>query len=451
MVRPRFEGEDVEFQEPLGAEAICGYLREHQVEARVFDRRLGTGIHEIEAYGPDWIGFSLMTDADAPDALRMQQMLAREGRRFFAGGLFVTTCPERAGALFPAGTVLISGEGEGPALELVTTGKVQGVLKPGPDEWAFASRDRLREYLDRGGVINIRTSRGCKGSCAFCTTPGEGIPGRHETRSIGRVADEMARLVREGYPPIFNFTDDMFGDDTRIAALADALKQRSVRAAFSLEMRAYEVSRTPPDAWPALHAGGLCRVFTGMESLDPGTLRAWHKPVDLPRLTEAVKAMGRCGIACETGYILWHDRTEPESARAEAEKLSELELLSPKTALSRLVIFPGSELHRKGHREGMYLCPLRPEAEALYAEWEEVLSRLTPLWSAASCALPKSACEAFLREEASEPLRRLEACLRRIRHLTGEALAAGRAPAEKDCEEIRGELLALHVAGAGRL
>ena len=41
LVRPRCACEDPEFQEPLGAEAICGYLREHGVAAQVFDRMLG--------------------------------------------------------------------------------------------------------------------------------------------------------------------------------------------------------------------------------------------------------------------------------------------------------------------------------------------------------------------------------------------------------------------------
>ena len=93
LVRPLCSYDEPEFQEPLGAEAVCGYLRERGLECRVFDRLLGVTTADLAAYEPDWVGFSLLTDADVPDALRLVQMLRAPGRRFFAGGLFVTTEP----------------------------------------------------------------------------------------------------------------------------------------------------------------------------------------------------------------------------------------------------------------------------------------------------------------------------------------------------------------------
>ena len=452
LVRPLYGHADPEFQEPLGAEAICGFLREKKLEARGFDRLLGVGISEIDAWNPDWIGFSLMTDSDVPDALRLQQLLERDGRRFFAGGLFVTTCPERARALFPSETVLVSGEGEGPVWELVTTGAVQGRCHPGPDEWAQASRDDLSAYLERGGVINIRSSRGCLGSCAFCTTPQfSACPGRHEARSIEKIADEMEGLIRSGFPPVFNFTDDMFGDHRRIEALVRQLRERNLRAAFSLEMRAGEVVRTPAGLWPVLHEGGLCRVFTGLESLDPATLACWRKPVPLDAFPAALQALRESGIACETGYILWHDRTTPDTARREAAGLHRLDVLSPKSALSRLVLFPGSMLHSRRKAEGITLCPLQPDARLLLSRWETLLKPLFPLWTAASCAYPARVCRSFLHPEEQATLRALSGCLRTIRELTWQSLSADILPSAEECSEIRRELLALHITGSGSL
>ncbi|MBR6185871.1 MAG: radical SAM protein [Clostridia bacterium] len=450
LVRPRCDCPDPEFQEPLGAEAICGYLREKNIRCEVFDRLLGVTASDIDAFQPDFIGFSLMTNADVPDALRLRQILGRGGRRFFAGGLFVTTCPEQARALFPADTALISGEGEGPVLELVTAGRPLGRLFPSPDEWAFASRDRLDEYLARGGVINIRASRGCRGACAFCTTPRAGRPMRHQTRSVEKIADEMQRLIQAGHPAVFNFTDDMFGDHTRIEALERTLSERNLRAAFTLEMRAQEVAKTPVDLWPALHAGGLCRVFTGLESLNPDTLAAWNKTVPIPELKDALKVLRACGIACEVGYILWHQETTPQSAWEEAEALHELSLLSPKSALSRLVLYPGSLLHARMQADGVALCPLGPGAQRQFRRWEALLMELRQLWYSASCVHPKMVCDAFLSAACVGPLRALEACLERIRDLTYQTLREDREPDETELQTIRGELLALHSAAAGR-
>lgn len=452
LIRPLCDVADPEFQEPLGAEAICGFLREKQLNARVFDRLLGAGIGEINAWQPDWIGFSLMTLSDVPDALRLQQMLERGGRRFFAGGLFVTTCPEQARALFPAETVLIPGEGEGPVWELVTTGAVRGRCFPGPDEWAQASRDQLSRYLERGGVINIRSSRGCLGNCAFCTTPRlSACPGRHETRSVEKIADEMEGLIRCGYPAVFNFTDDMFGDHRRVEALVRILRVRKLRAAFSLEMRTGEVVRTPAALWPILHEGGLCRVFTGLESLDPETLACWQKPVPLDLFPSALRALQESGIACETGYILWHDRTTPDTARREAEELHRLGVLSPKSALSRLFLYPGSLLHTRRKAEGIVPCPLRPDAHLLLSRWESLLQPLFPLWIAASCAYPERVCRAFLHPEEQPALRSLSACLRTLREMTWQSLSEDRPASADDCQEIRRELLALHITGSGSL
>ena len=448
LIRPRYDGDDPEFQEPLGAEAICGYLRDHGINAQVFDRMLGTSCAEVEIFDPDWIGFSLMTSADAPDALRMQQMLQRKGRKFFAGGLFVTTCPAQAYALFPSGTELIGGEGEGPVLELITSGKMTGKLKPEPDEWAFASRDRLEAYLARGGVINIRTSRGCKGACAFCTTPLDGKPVGHITRSTERIADEMLQITRKGYEPVFNFTDDMFGDYKRIEALEEALNIRGLTAAFSLEMRACEITETPPELWGKLHRGGLCRVFTGLESLNRQTLKLWQKPVNTTKLIRSLSDMRESGITCEVGYILWHDRTEPGDAYEEMKSLHEYGLLTPKTALSRLVLFPGSRLHEEMHAQDVCLCRLKPSAERMYIQWETLLFPLREIWTAASCAMPRMCSEAFLHKEKETSLHRLENCAARIREMTWKAISTETMPDENDCEIIRGELIALHIAGA---
>ena len=449
LIRPRYAGWDPEFQEPLGAEAIAGYLGEHGLKARVFDRMLGASLGDIEEYDPDFVGFSLMTEPDAPDALRLRQTLEKPGRRFFAGGLFVTCSPSRARALFPSDTVLIPGEGEGPVFELVTEGAVRGELRPGPDDWAFASREHLDEYLARGGVINIRASRGCRGGCAFCSTPSCLAPGGYEARDVGRVADEMRALCLAGYAPVFNFTDDMFGDHLRILALTEELKKRGVRAAFSLEMRALEVCGTPPGLWRTLHEGGLCRVFTGLESLNGNTLRAWRKHVDTEKLIPALKIMRASGVACEVGYILWHAATEPADAAAEAEALHRLGLLSPKTALSRLILFPGSLLHRESGLSGVEMCALRPGARELYGEWERRLRPLAPLWVSASAAHPRAVCEAFLSGDRRVP-DALEGCLSRLKDLTWRALGEEARADEKECEEIESELRTLHIACAER-
>ena len=445
LIRPRCDYAEPEFQEPLGAEAVCGYLRAAGLDCRVFDRLLGATTADLEAWGPDWVGFSLLTEADLADALRLLQLLRAPGRRFFAGGLFVTTEPERVRAAFPADTALIPGEGERAVLSLVTGKAYPGLCAP--DEWAFASRDDLDAYLRRGGVIMLRSARGCHGACAFCTMPGRTPEERRfSARSAALVAEEMASLCRAGYPPVFNFTDDEFGPADRVAELISELERRDVRAAFSLEMRAAELVKTPPERWKALAAGGLSRVFTGLESFDPETLRRWNKPVDPAALLRAVEAMRRSGIVCELGYILWHPDSTPESVSRETEQLHAAGLLSPKSALSRLALFPGSALHRASGLRCMRLAPLKPEAERLFRQWETLLEPLMPVWIRAALRLPGAACRARL-DGTDGTLAALTDCIARIGELTYAGLRDKRRPGAEEIAEIGGMLDALCGAG----
>ena len=446
LVRPLCSYDEPEFQEPLGAEAICGYLRERGLECRVFDRLLGVTTADLAAYEPDWVGFSLLTDADVPDALRLVQMLRAPGRRFFAGGMFVTTEPERAAALFPKDTVLICGEGEGPVYALVTGRSMEGGRRPGPDEWAFASRDDLPAYLQRGCAISLRTSRGCRGSCAFCTTPSrQEETRRYAARNTAKVAEEMAVLSGEGYPPVFCFTDDEFGGTDRILALEAELERRGLRAAFSLEMRAADIVSAPRGLWPVLHEGGLCRIFTGLESFNADTRRRWNKPVDVPALMEAVRCIKKNGIACEVGYILWHEHSTVDSVRREAEQLHDYGLLSPRTALSRLILYPGSRLYKMAGIRETAQAPLPGEVRELFERWESLLQPLSPLWIKASLLLPGMACRAWLRKD---PLRYLELtdCIETIKEQTYISLAGDSQPDTRLCRDLGKTINNIHNA-----
>ena len=446
LVRPLCSYDEPEFQEPLGAEAVCGYLRERGLECRVFDRLLGVTTADLAAYEPDWVGFSLLTDADVPDALRLVQMLRAPGRRFFAGGMFVTTEPERAAALFPKDTVLICGEGEGPVYALVTGRSMEGGRRPGPDEWAFASRDDLPAYLQRGCAISLRTSRGCRGSCAFCTTPSRPEETRrYAARDTAKVAEEMAALSGEGYPPVFCFTDDEFGGTDRILSLEAELERRGLRAAFSLEMRAADIVSAPRGLWPVLHEGGLCRIFTGLESFNADTRRRWNKPVDVPALMEAVRCIKKNGIACEVGYILWHEHSTVDSARREAEQLHDYGLLSPRTALSRLILYPGSRLHKMAGIRETAQAPLPGEVRELFERWESLLQPLSPLWTRASLLLPGMACRAWLRKDPSRYLE-LTDCIETIKEQTYISLAEDSQPDSRLCRELSEMINKVHNA-----
>ena len=418
LIRPLCEGDEPEFAEPLGIERLAGYLRAHGVpDVEVFDRRLyaqerraGTSRSRFwqdvrEACTdapPDLVGLSLMTSADVPDALRLQSRMRTwwPQARFSIGGLYVTTALDDARRRFPRGTVLQQGEGEASLLALAT-GQECDSPSLSPDEWALPYRPHVERYAALGCAVNIQTSRGCPGACAFCATPllPAGLR-RWKPRDLTLVANEVeyeaSRLEAAGFPPIFNAVDDDFGPLARVEAFAKELARRELRVAFSLEMRLAALIGQPnlAERLCRLHEAGLTRVFFGVESLNAQTLRYWHKPYDVTALPHVLDAFSVAGIEVQAGYIMWHVRQTIEGARVEARALRELGIYSHRAAMSRLIVFAGCELAQDVTHMGFE--SLKPEVEAFYQAFCGKTAELTNEWTKAAIALPRAQAEAYL-------------------------------------------------------
>ena len=150
---------------------------------------------------------------------------------------------------------------------------------------------------------------------------------------------------------------------------------------------------------------------------------------------EAVRCMKKSGIACEVGYILWHDHSTTDSVRREAEQLHDYGLLSPRTALSRLILYPGSRLHKMAGIRKTAQAPLPEKVRVLFDRWESLLQPLFPLWTQASVLLPGMACRAWLRKDPSLYLE-LTDCIEMIKEQTYNSLAEDSQPDSRLCREI---------------
>lgn len=436
LIRPLCAGYEPEFAEPLGIERLAGYLRAHGIQdVAVFDRRLylaereagignaADGANEApgfydeiaqrypEGSAPDIVGLSLMTAADVPDALRIITRLQARWPHatFTAGGVFVTTASQQAQRMLPPHVQLQQGEGETQLLALALgDSQIKPQASLSPDEWIVPYRPQLTRYARLRCPVNMQTSRGCPGSCTFCATamlPPE--LRRWRPRDLRLVADEMQACAKQlgeaGLPPIFNFVDDDFGPLSRLEELAAGLKRRNLRCAFACEMRLASLAGQSQLAQrlARLHEAGLTRVFVGVESLDAATLASWRKPTwPLKELSQVVDAFRFASITLASGYILWHADQNPEGARAQVERLHELGLYSHKSALGRLISFPGCERQRPANNDGFE--SMSPESEACYQRLTERTTFLTQQWLQAAIAEPYAEAKAFLGGEHAE-------------------------------------------------
>ncbi len=424
LIRPLCEGNELEFSEPLGIERLAGYVRARDAASvTVLDRRLyererqagslaSTFWEDVRAAcdktPPDVVGFSLMTAQDVADALRLHSRLRAwyPKARFLAGGVYVTTANVEARRRLPRSIALVRGEGEAPLLKALDGSA--DALTVDPDDWAPAFRPHIERYAALGCAVSVQTSRGCAGACTFCATPQlpHGL-GRWRSRSIALVADELeyecARLERAGLPPVFNLVDDDFGPLKRLEELALELRRRELKIAFACEMRLAAMVGQPDLAhrMVRLREARLSRLFVGVESLNPQTLKAWRKPYDVGRLEEVVTVVRNAGIALQTGYIMWHRTQTVAGAMAEAKELRRLGLYTHQAAVSRLIVFDGCELARQGVRRAGFEA-MSSDAEKFYEQFVRATGELQERWVAAAVAEPYLASCAALGRRTDE-------------------------------------------------
>ncbi len=169
-------------------------------------------------------------------------------------------------------------------------------------------------------VLNMVASRGCWGSCAFCTR-GQfaSFTGRSwEGRSPAQILAEADYLQTTfGASDFFFFDDNFVGPMTpeniaRIRELCSLLNGRGYT--FRISCRA-DAFLDHPELLLTLRASGLYRVFIGVEAGSPSQLERYNKKLTAENIREGVKQYRRANIAVHIGFIMFDaDTTSAEVA-----------------------------------------------------------------------------------------------------------------------------------------
>ena len=127
--------------------------------------------------------------------------------------------------------------------------------------------------------------------------------------------------------------------------------------------------------------------------------------------------------------------------------------MTPKAALSRLIIYPGTALYGQYGLTGEAVPePLAPEVEGLYHEMEERLYPLYELWKQGAVWLPQWAALAHLTGN-NHPLQQLKALLKMINEKTYHRVYSPPADISSFYHTMQDELkrLSVHFEGYGAL
>ena len=286
--------------------------------------------------------------------------------------------------------------------QLVANAAVAGLLEQELDEadWPAAITSR---YLERGGMLNLQTQRGCRFRCCYCTYPLiEGTRSRRRPPEV--VAAEFERLQRLGARYVF-IVDSIFNSSPRhVTEVCEALLRRKVKLSWGCFLRPQGLS---PELMKLMARAGLAHIEFGSDSFCDGVLEAYQKDFTFDEIVRSNELARQehidachfliCGGPGETETTL---RTTFENSRQIREAIV--------MAVVGMRIYPGTALCEQAAAEGAlrrgadllapvyYLAP-GLTADSVFGQLQE-FARISPNWIVGDPAPAYASLVARLRQ-----------------------------------------------------
>ena len=206
----------------------------------------------------------------------------------------------------------------------------------------------IRQYL----LGCVQYSSGCPFTCEFCDIPA--LYGRNpRLKRPQQILAELNELADGGTPSIY-FVDDNFIANPRAAVdllphLVEWQRRRdySIRLSCELTLNVAE----HPEILTLMREAFFTNVFCGVETVDPGALRAMSKRQNLRTpLLRSVDTINSYGIEVAAGIILGLDTDTPETPDAILEFIEAAQI--PIVTPNLLVALPHTPLHERLRKAG---------------------------------------------------------------------------------------------------
>jgi hypothetical protein len=308
-----------------------------------------------------------------PRAVDIARQFIQAGLPVALGGFHVSGCismlpvmPPEIQAAMDLGIAMFAGEAEESRLDRLLLDAWNGTLKP------------LYNYMDdlpslegaptpslpaaalarnEGSISSFDLGRGCPFQCSFCTIIN--VQGR---KSRFRTADDLEVIVRENYKQgitSFFITDDNMARNRHWEDFFDRLielkENEGIELALIIQVDT-QCHRIPNFIHKARWAG-VCRVFIGLENINPDNLLAAKKRQNkITDYRKMLQAWHTSGASTWAGYILGFPGDTRESV------LRDVEIIKKELPLDILELFiltplPGSEDHQILWRQGAWMDP----------------------------------------------------------------------------------------------
>lgn len=351
-----------DYEEHLGIESLAAVLRRNGYTVKLIDAQINKMskteiLKEIISKDYQLVGFSIFSFS-----YYILQYLCKEIKRenkdihLTVGGHFSNGAYRELLQNIPELDSVNQGEGEETLLELVRCvlekkewrhikgicykEKLQIIKNPNRelitdlDALPFPDRDFLDEKKQQGKkirTINIYSSRGCYGTCNFCSIKAfyqsEGPVWR--SRSAANVVDELEILQNKYNPQLFMFVDDNFmgfGNRGRKRALdiANEIIRRNLKIRFMISCRVNDVE---PKLFELLIRAGLIEVFLGVENFCDDELKFFNKGTSCTQNCKAISYLQSKNICVSPGFIMFTPYTTIPNVLKNIEYLQQYNLL----------------------------------------------------------------------------------------------------------------------------
>jgi radical SAM superfamily enzyme YgiQ (UPF0313 family) len=262
----------------------------------------------------------------------------------------------------------IVGEGEEVLLKLINSFKKRVSIAPSPHllvkEKPFPrqvegakvlpikSPDRslfdTRRYLEKGGMGNIQTKRGCPFSCIYCTYPL--LEGKEvRLRETEEVVEELQKLTQEGVDYVY-FVDDIFNYPS---SYAERLCREIIRGKVIIKWSAFvNPGFLNGDLLKWMAKAGCVGVEFGTDSGSPRMLESYGKSFTIEDVIQSSQACSTLGVN-HCHYLLFGGPGEDDETIDESFQL--MDRLDPTAVIAMLGIriYPGTEMERIALSQGI--------------------------------------------------------------------------------------------------
>lgn len=404
-------------KEYLGVAYLAAAAREKGLAVEILDtdlKRLNVfqSIKEITHCASKVIGFSVLQVAIGP-TLEIIKGLRKIGIdvHITLGGHFPTFARKAILREFPEVDSIVVGEGELTLIELVeritrdeSWQDIRGLsyyrwnrLVDNPpqaliedlDLLPFPARDTLPDVVRQRGTAAMLSSRGCWGSCSFCSVDafyGLSAGKKWRMRSPENIVEEIEYLIKEYRQQYIVFNDDNFiglgsKGKERAYEIGDQIKKRRLDFKFNISLSPKDVDK---DLLSQLKQAGLYSVFLGIESMNQRSLKLFNKKLAVQDNLKAIAILEDLGIYYQLGFIMFDPFITIPELKSNFTFLRERVLISRFSAthlfMHDLRVLEGTSLERFLSKEGLLekrnFQYLYKHKEPLVQKVKELMERL---------------------------------------------------------------------------